>query len=176
MTFAGDLDLRHFVHDDLPQIRQTLLDVHDDAYADSTDEFDQRFPWFVDHWGNNPGFSCAIGYDGDEPVGFAYGAPATLGREWWRDHMDPAPERDRTFAFSELMVRPRWRKSGVSTALHNGLLAQRSEDLAVLLVDTDTPKVQTLYESWGYRKVGERQPFPDSPMFAVMLVELPLSS
>ncbi|MER6632350.1 GNAT family N-acetyltransferase, partial [Streptomyces sp. NPDC000987] len=28
------------------------------------------------------------------------------------------------------------------------------------------------YESWGYRKVGERQPFPDSPLYAVMLKEL----
>ncbi len=34
--------------------------------------------------------------------------------------------------------------------------------------------VQALYESWGYRKVGERQPFPDSPVYAVMLADLPL--
>lgn len=56
---------------------------------------------------------------------------------------------------------------------HAGL-ETREEDLAVLLVDTRHPKVQVLYESWGYRKVGERQPFPDSPVFAVMLTELPL--
>ena len=41
-------------------------------------------------------------------------------------------------------------------------------------MDTTHPKVQALYESWGYRKVGQRQPFPDSPVYAVMLAELPL--
>jgi hypothetical protein len=39
------------------------------------DEFNQRFPWFVDHWGGNPGFDCVVAYDGAEPVGFAYGVP-----------------------------------------------------------------------------------------------------
>lgn len=77
MTTAT-VELRHYGHDDLPHIRQTLLDVHADAYADEMeDEFNQRFPWFVDHWGGHPGFACVIGYDDGEPVGFAYGAPAT---------------------------------------------------------------------------------------------------
>lgn len=44
----------------------------------------------------------------------------------------------------------------------------------MLPADSGHPKVRTLYESWGYRKVGERQPFPDSPVFAVMVMELPL--
>jgi hypothetical protein len=46
---------------------------------------------------------------------------------------------------------------------------------AVLLVDITHPKVQALYESWGYGKIGEDQPFPDSPVYAVMLADLPLS-
>lgn len=75
MTSA--LELRHYSHGDLPEIRQTLLDVHADVHADqmSDDEFRQKFPWFVDHWGGHPEFSCVIAYDGDEVVGFAYGAP-----------------------------------------------------------------------------------------------------
>jgi ribosomal protein S18 acetylase RimI-like enzyme len=174
MTTAPVLEVRHYGHDDLPRIRQTLLDVHDDVYADSTDEFDERFPWFVDHWGGNPGFVCTIGYDRQEPAGFAYGAPAGQGREWWREHVNPAPARSRTFSVSELMVRSKWRKTGASRLLHHALLDGRDEDLAVLLVDVEHPRVQTLYESWGYRKVGERQPFPDSPVFAVMLAELPM--
>ncbi|MBM9509183.1 GNAT family N-acetyltransferase [Actinacidiphila acididurans] len=170
------LDIRHYAHEDLASIRQILLDVHDDAYADAMDDpFNQRFAWFVDHWGGNPGFSCMLGYDGDEPVGYAYGAPAAPGREWWREHLDPAPEKARTFAVSELMVRPKWRKTGVSHRLHRALLDSRDEDLAVLIVDVNLPKVQALYESWGYRPVGRRQPFPDSPLFNVMLAELPLA-
>ena len=153
-----------------------MIDVHADVHASDMDNpFRQRFPWFVDHWGGNPGFSCVIGYDGAEPVGFAYGAPATPDREWWREHLDPVPANHRTFSYSELMVRPRWRKTGTAQRLTRALHENRDEDLFVLLVDTTHPKVQALYESWGYRKVGQRQPFPDSPVYAVMLTELPLA-
>ncbi|MEU9576335.1 GNAT family N-acetyltransferase [Streptomyces chilikensis] len=170
---TATIELRHYRHDDLPQIRQTLLDVHADAYADEMDdEFNQKFPWFVDHWGKNPGFACVIAYDQDEPVGFAYGAPAAPGREWWREHLSSPPEDPSTFSFSELMVRPKWRKTGVSEQLHTALVRPRPEAHAVLLVDPDHPKVQALYEEWGYRTIGRQQPFPDSPNFAVMLLPL----
>lgn len=172
---ADALELRHFGHDDLPQIRQTLIDVHADVHAADMDEFAQKFPWFVDHWGGRPTFSCVIAYDGDEPAGFAYGAPDEEGRETWRDFVSPAPERTATFFLSELMVRKKWRKTGLSQRLAAALTGNRSEALAMLFVDTEHPKVQALYESWGFRKVGERQPFADSPLFAVMLAELPLT-
>jgi GNAT superfamily N-acetyltransferase len=167
------VELRRFGHEDLPNIRQTLLDVHAEAYADEMDdEFNQRFPWFVDHWGSHPGFACVIGFEDEEPVGFAYGAPATPGREWWREHLSESPADDSTFSVSELMVRPRWRKTGTAERLHTALIESRPEALAVLLVDPDHPKVQALYETWGYRRVGNRQPFPDSPNFTVMLRDL----
>lgn len=168
MTTAT-VELRRYGHTDLPAIRQTLLDVHADDYRDQMDEFNERFHWFVDHWGGNPGFSCVIGYEATEAVGFAYGAPATPGREWWREHLQSTPDDDSTFSVSELMVRSAWRKTGVAARLHEKLLADRPEALAVLLVDPGHPKVQALYEQWGYTKVGHRQSFPDSPNFAVML-------
>ncbi|WP_328954164.1 GNAT family N-acetyltransferase [Kitasatospora purpeofusca] len=166
------IELRHYQQDALPEgFRRTLLDVHADAYADElvTDEFVQRFPWFVDHWTSLAGFACVVAYDGDEPVGFAYGAPLAAGREWWREHIAVPPQRCATFGFSELMVRPAWRGTGISEQLQSALIDNRPEDLAVLLVDPDHPKVRQLYESWGYTSVGFRQPFPDSPRFAVML-------
>ncbi|WP_262703734.1 MULTISPECIES: GNAT family N-acetyltransferase [Streptomyces] len=173
---APELVVRRFTHKDLPQIRQALIGIHRDAYADAMDdEFNQRFPWFVDHWGGHPEFSCIIAFDGDEAVGFAYGAPANPGREWWREHLDPVPEKSRTFSFSEMAVRTKWRKKGLAEWLTRALMEERDEDLVVLLADTKHPRVQALYEDWGFRKVGERQPFPDSPVYAVMLAELPLS-
>jgi GNAT superfamily N-acetyltransferase len=169
--------VRRYAHADHPAIRATLLDVHAEVYAaESHDPFVQRFPWFVDHWGSHPGFACVVGYDAEgQAVGFAYGAPARPGGEWWRGDGIEEPERAGagTFSVSELMVRERWRKTGTASALHAALLEDRPEGLAVLLVDQEHPKVQALYERWGYRKVGERQPFPDSPRFAVMLKELP---
>ncbi|MFG2814901.1 GNAT family N-acetyltransferase [Streptomyces sp. NPDC048410] len=170
-----ELVIRHFAHEDLPQIRQDLIDVHRDAYANAmNDEFNQRFSWFVDHWGGNPDFACVIAFDGDEPVAFAYGAPATADREWWREHLDEVPKRHLTFSYSELAVRMSHRKTGTAKLVTRALLENRDEDLAVLLVDVTHPRVQSLYENWGFNKVGERQPFPDSPVYAVMLAELPL--
>lgn len=56
--------------------------------------------------------------------------------------------------------------------MKRSVIGGRPEALAVLLVDPDHSKVQALYEPWGYKKVGNRQPFPDSPNFAVMLLPL----
>ncbi|QGV80435.1 GNAT family N-acetyltransferase [Streptomyces ficellus] len=169
------IDLRNYGRDGLPEgFRQMLIDVHADAYADAMDnEFHQRFPWFVDHWSRMEGFTCVVAFDGDEPTGFAYGAPLRPGREWWRSTpFEPGSGCTSTYAVSEVMVRPQWRKQGISHRLHEALLKDRGEELAVLLVDVTHPKVQELYESWGYEKAGEQQPFADSPMYAVMVRRL----
>lgn len=166
------IEFVRYGHDDLPAVRQTLIDIHGDSYADAMeDPFNQRFPWFVDHWGGNPDFACVIASDGADPVGLAYGAPSRTGSEWWRDHWTPQGDSS-TFALSELMVRPAWRKTGISKRLHDFLLAARPEALAVLFVDLTHPKVEALYESWAYRKVGEHRPFADSPLYAVMVKDL----
>lgn len=168
-------DLRQYHHGHLPEgFRQMLIDVHADSYADAMDlEFNQKFPWFVDHWSAMPGFTCVVAFDGDEPTGFAYGAPLQPGREWWRSTgYEPNNGYSATFAVSEVMVRPAWRKQGIADRLHDALLSEQDEDLAVLLVDVTHPKVQRLYSTWGYQKVGEQQPFADSPLYAVMVKNL----
>ncbi|MEU1292132.1 GNAT family N-acetyltransferase [Streptomyces sp. NPDC005840] len=169
------IDLRHYGQASLPEgFKQMLIDVHADAYADAMDnEFNQRFPWFVDHWSGMDGFTCVVAFDGDEPTGFAYGAPLQPGREWWRSTaFAPNNGYTATYAVSEVMVRPQWRGQGISERLHEALLKERGEDLAVLLVDVTHPKVQGLYETWGYEKAGEQQPFADSPVYAVMVKRL----
>ncbi|MFE7129987.1 GNAT family N-acetyltransferase [Streptomyces sp. NPDC057638] len=166
--------LRHYTHPDLPSIRQHLLDVHADLPEyDHGDPFVQRFPWFVDHWGGLPDFTCVIAYEGSEPAGFIYGAPLSHGSEWWRGHTVPDGPDTTTYAVSELAVRPPWRKTGLARRLHEALLADRSESLAVLTALADTPKLHQLYADWKYTKVGERRFFPDSPTFVVMLRSLP---
>lgn len=87
------------------------------------------------------------------------------GREWWRP---TAFERNNghtaTYAVSEVMVRPQWRKQGISERLHEALLKKRSEDFAVLLVDVTHPKAQDLYETCGYEKAGEQHPVAYAPV------------
>ncbi|MEU5281081.1 GNAT family N-acetyltransferase [Streptomyces asoensis] len=169
------IHLRHYGEGGLPEgFKQMLIDVHADSYAHAMDdEFNQRFPWFVDHWSGMDGFTCVVAFEGDEPTGFAYGAPLQPGREWWRStEFQPNNGYAATYAVSEVMVRPQWRKQGISDHLHEALLEERSEDIAVLLVDVTHPKVQELYETWGYEKVGEQRPFADSPLYAVMVKKL----
>lgn len=169
------IDLRRYSHGDLPEgFRQMLIDVHADSYADAMDnEFNQRFPWFVDHWSGMEGFTCVVAFEGEEPTGFAYGAPLQSGREWWRStSFVPNNGYTATYAVSEVMVRPKWRKQGISERLHEALVSKRTEHLAVLLVDVTHPKVQAMYETWGYKKAGEQQPFADSPVYAVMVKDL----
>ncbi|WP_432587016.1 GNAT family N-acetyltransferase [Streptomyces sp. HD1123-B1] len=170
MTTTPDIELRFHGREDAADLRQLLIDVHADAYAESELDFDsrERFAWFVDHWSGLDGFVCVVGYDEGEPTGFAYGAPLAAGREWWQGHLEPAPQ-GRTFGLSELLVRPKWRKGGIARQLHDSLLSSRPEELAVLLVDREHLKVQNLYESWAYEKVGEQKPFDDSPTYAVMV-------
>ncbi len=109
----------------------------------------------------------------DEPTGFAYGAPLQPGREWWRS-TSYEPNNDYTSNLRRLGGHGAvWMaQAGIAERLHEALLSERSEELAVLLVDVTHPKVQDLYESWGYAKVGEQRPFADSPLYAVVLKDL----
>ncbi len=54
---AADLDVRHFTHEDLPQIRQTLIDLHAEAQgADRDDEFKKKSSLVRGSLGRQPGF------------------------------------------------------------------------------------------------------------------------
>ncbi|MFF4425833.1 hypothetical protein ACFY04_34535 [Streptomyces sp. NPDC001549] len=102
------------------------------------EELVQRFPWPVDHWGGNPGFTwrsrgremCRSG----SPTG-----PCRRSRQWWQGHLDTQPADPATFHVSELMVHPKWRKTGLGPRLHDSLLEGRGEASAVLTVDTKRP-------------------------------------
>lgn len=168
------IEIRHDSHQNAAGLRELILDIHAEVHADSEDAFRrrERFAQFVDAWSAHENWRCVIGYDGGERVGFAYGASFRPGG-WWKG--SPLPDgygETRSFALSELMVRDKWRKTGASTALHDGLLDKCDEVRATLLVDSEHDKVQSLYESWGYRKIQEQRPFADSPLFAVMVRDL----
>ncbi|GAA2125247.1 GNAT family N-acetyltransferase [Streptomyces synnematoformans] len=164
------MEVKHYGQAETAGIRELLLDLHDGEYAGSDDAFHSRdrFAQFVDSWSGKEGFACVVGYEEQEPVGFAYGAPFAAGR-WWKGSDLPTGYTGPSFALSELMVLPGWRKTGVAARLHDALLGRRTEPRATLLVDVTHPRVQALYESWGYEKIGEQKPFADSPVFAVMV-------
>ncbi|MEV7052344.1 hypothetical protein [Streptomyces anulatus] len=97
--------IRHYTGDQAPALRPLLLEVYTEG---------------LDHWTARPGCSCVVGYDGDQPVGYAYGAPLPAGSRWWGGLLTDVPADTitetgaRTYALSELMVRTPWRKTGVA--------------------------------------------------------------
>lgn len=139
----------------------------------------ERFAQGLDGWSSKPGWTCVVGYDGDQAVGYAYRAPLPVDARWWGGlraeiSADVIEETgSRTYALSELMVRRPWRKTGISRQLHDALLGPRPEERATLLVDQEHPKVWALYESWGWHTLGDLQPRLDgAPLFHAMLLPL----
>lgn len=176
------IQIRHHGHHDAPALRPLLLDIYAEVYADVQDDpfaHVDRFAQGLDGWSARPGWSCAVGYDGDQAVGYAYGAPLLAGAAWWRGLITPVPADvveetgQRTYALSELMVRRPWRKTGAARFLHDALLAHRAEERATLLVEQSHPRVRALYESWGWHKLGDLQPrLEGAPLFDAMLINL----
>ncbi|MFJ2116626.1 MULTISPECIES: GNAT family N-acetyltransferase [unclassified Streptomyces] len=145
----------------LPGIRRTLLDVYANVYAAeivsnpffSLERFEERLGWHS----STPGWGCVVAEIEGVAAGFTYGRP----------------ERDTdTFGLCEIMVREEWRGRGVAQLMHTELMSQRPEERAQLLVRRERPRIRAHYESWGYKHVGEKLPFPDSPLYDVMVLDL----
>ncbi|QHC33407.1 GNAT family N-acetyltransferase [Streptomyces sp. HF10] len=154
-------------------MRSLLLDIHDEVYVGETNPFysRERFSYYVDLWSSRPDWQCVSGWEGGSLVGYAYGSMFTPGG-WWKGHRRPTGLRGPVYAFSELMVIPKWRGTGRARELHDALLEEVTAGVVTLQVDSGHPKVQALYEGWGYRKVGETQPHDDSPLYYVMVRQL----
>ncbi|OKH95088.1 hypothetical protein [Streptomyces uncialis] len=172
-----DLRFRHHGHQDAASIRGLLLDVHDEVYAGSDDPLAGReaFAGFVDHWSARKDFACVTAHDGDQPVGYAYGAPLGPGTRWWAKVTPALPDGftaesgARTFALSELMVRAPWRGTGTAVRIHDTLLADRREQRVTLLVHQAHVRVHDLYRTWGYETVGSVVPFEGAPDLHAMV-------
>ncbi|GAA4234871.1 hypothetical protein GCM10022254_40790 [Actinomadura meridiana] len=152
-------------------------DVIDQPFY-SAQRFAERFPGYA----KAPGFEIVIAHLDGEPVGQAFGYALPVKPRWWDGLTTPVPDGftvetgARTFAFNELMVVPEQQGKGVAHALHDALLGGRGEQRATLLVREDNESAQRAYARWGWQKVAKAQPFPDSPHFDVMIVDLPLAS
>ncbi|MGH3973948.1 MAG: GNAT family N-acetyltransferase [Pseudonocardiaceae bacterium] len=154
-------------------------------YAANTDRLNVPFYFISRYWerlaayASRDGFGFVTGRLGVEMVGYALGYPLPAGSGWWRGMRGDVDESlltetgRRTFAFNELMVRPRWRRRGYASALHDALLRNRPEARATLLVRPDNTTARRAYQSWGWRKIGELQPFDDAPIFDALMLDLP---
>ncbi len=176
---TADLHLQHHPAQDVHGMREELLAVHVDARAELLDQpfySVERFWERFDSYLQQPGFDLVTGRTNGLLVGYAFGSTLPAHSQWWSDVEGADPEftvetGTRTFAFREILVRKAFQHRGYAHRLHDELLAHRREERATLLVRSDNP-ARLLYHCWGWTQVGFAQPFPDSPRFESMVLEL----
>ncbi|WP_207401065.1 hypothetical protein [Actinomadura roseirufa] len=171
--------------------RDVVSRIHRDAYADviaTGEQFasDEAFMTRFDAYTARAGLELVIAYEGRDaaalPIAQAWGWPLSLRTAWW-DGLIEQPDATftdedgtRTFALSEIMVSRAWTGRGVAHALHDELLAPRTEERATLLVRPDNP-AYAIYSRWGWRKAARLRPgWPGAPLFDVLMLSLPLGS
>ncbi|MEU1931184.1 GNAT family N-acetyltransferase [Streptomyces sp. NPDC059818] len=175
MTSAPAIELRSFT--ELDAARGDLLNVYAEVRAPllhlanyAVSSFGER----LDRHGAEPGFQAVLAYEGERPVGYAYGNTIEDGDRYWQ-RTSPAPIETYTahavLALKEIGVSPAWRGTGVARHIHNALLAGRKEPYVTLMVNqaAGDGKVHALYRSWGYEDIGHSQPSPASPRLTVMI-------
>jgi len=136
---------------------------------------------FVEDWPRRvtqPGFRLVTAAADDEIVGFAFGHQLPTETKWWKGAVTPLPEEltlehaGRTFAIIELAVRRPYRRMGIGRALHSALLSDRPEERVTLLARPEAVPAQRAYASWGYRVVGQVQPWQDAPIYDALIRQL----
>jgi GNAT superfamily N-acetyltransferase len=182
VTTAPELIINHIGAEDVQEVRDMLLTVYSEVYADRLNDPFFSVPRYWERlqgYATRKGFSLVTGRVRDDDVGYALGYALPPGSRWWegiRQAVDPellAEDGERTFALTEIMVREAWRRRGYARRLHDALLHTRTERRATLLVLPDNGPARSAYVSWGWYKLGELQPFDDAPIYDAMLLELP---
>jgi ribosomal protein S18 acetylase RimI-like enzyme len=181
VTGAENLQVSHHDAAAAGSRADVLRALYAEIYADKVDD-----PFFsVERFGERlqthltrPGYALVTGELDGELVGYAYGLTLLAETQWWNGLKDPLPEEfrretgERTFAVNEIMVRKPWRRRGIARRLHDALLDGRPEERATLLVEHDNGPAKAAYLKWGWRHVGQLQPFPDAPLYDSMVLQL----
>ena len=120
-----------------------------------------------------PGLELVGGWAGDELVGYAFGSPFGRPKAVWDKaigvfhQLNPKSFDEPVYIFREFAVHPDCQGKGYGRIIHDALLSERPERLAHLVVRVGNP-VRGLYESWGWKAIGQTQPFADSPVMDEM--------
>jgi GNAT superfamily N-acetyltransferase len=170
------IELRHAT--DISGVWNTLIDIYAEVRADQLHQPHysvERYGERLARHAAEPGWEVVVGFDGAEPVGYAY-VSTLLGPEdrWWQRMTRPLPEgctAASTVALREIMLRVPWRGKGIALRIHDEILTDRPEEQVTLLVNplAGNGKVQALYKTWGYEEISSQQPSPDGPVLTAML-------
>ena len=178
---APELTLQRYAASGIYGQQEDMLAAYAEVYAEQLDDpfFSTSSYWQrLEGYARRAGFALVTGRLDNEFIGHTFGYTLPAGSHWWqgfRGNVDPtllAETSKRTFAVTDLLVRPQWRRRGYARALHDALLENRPESRATLLVLPDNAAACAAYRSWGWYKFGNLQPFTDAPIFDSMMREL----
>lgn len=164
----------------LAEHRAEIVAAYGDAYGErlndpfaSSERYEERLSMYA----KQTGFVLVTGRVQGALAGYCYGFTLPREARWWhgfRGEDESVLDEDGrcTYALVDIAVRPAWRRRGYARALHDGLLHNRPERRATLLVRPTNAAAQNAYRSWGWYKIGELQPSPDAPIFDSLVLDL----
>jgi GNAT superfamily N-acetyltransferase len=168
-------------------LKSAILSVYAASHAEpimvdpwlGPDRFWERL---VDLYAPGRDFETVGAWLADELIGYAFGSPRDNAAATWAEVAAALPDipvsgqDEPIYIFREFAVHPDHQGKGYGRIIHDDLLAPRPERLAHLLVRLDNDRARSAYLSWGWRKIGTSQPFPDAPIMDAMVRTLPLAS
>ena len=178
---AADLVVTRHNGEGLRNQKDDILAVYREVYAERLDDpffHPDRFWDRIERGSHRDGFRLVTGHVNGQLVGFTLGSVLPADTSWWRGFKgtpDPDLVREtgtRTFGINELQVRPAWHRRGYARTMSEALLEDLPVARVTLLVRIENTPAYTAYLSWGFRVVGQMQPFDDSPLYEAMLKEL----
>ena len=181
MTHATDVVLAHHTSSAAQSLLDELCDVYADAYG--VDPDGEKVSAFRDRATaqlDRPSFDLVTARADGRMVGFALGYALPANTFWW-DGLTPEPaagfateDGTRTVVLSEIEVRQAWQGMKLGRQLHDGLLANRTEQRATLATGPGAEHARAIYSRWGWQSVGTVPGKPGAYFSEYHLFVLPL--
>ena len=159
------LQLRHHSADEAKEILDQLVGLYLEVYAGGGEFYSEdRYRRQLDLHMQRVGWELVTASVDGALVGYIYGFPLPPQTRWWEGIHEPVPpgftEEDgkRTFAISELLVHPAWRRRALRRRCTTSLSRAGLNREQLLLVRPDNAAAQMAYRSWGWNKVTKLRP------------------
>jgi ribosomal protein S18 acetylase RimI-like enzyme len=168
LTIDTGHEIREVIGKDVLSLRRQLAEIWPDASRARVDEILPR------HVARD-GFRFLGAFAERRLVGFVYGYRGGPG-QWWHDRVASAlgPEGEQRWLvrghleFTELHVRPEFRRRGIGGSLHDALLEGVDAPTAVLSTQTDNEPAIALYAGRGWQVIVPYLDFGSGRPFLIM--------
>ena len=171
----GKVEIREALREEMERRLPEILVIYAIVHGLSERAIRERDEIMRRHF-RRRGYRGFIAVDGDRLVGFSYGYTGDPGQYWYDKvwaAMTPEQRKEwmepEHYEFVELAVHPEYQRRGIGGRLHDLLLKERPEPVALLTVRADNEPAISLYRKRGWVVVLDDFRFsPDGVRFFVM--------